>query len=85
MVAFLLQVGKALNIMPGPDQVNDVVAHLPITILLLLGNAVLGFYVLTQIRGFGRAQRLADEARRSRSLAVVDHDDHSALRAPAGD
>jgi NADH-quinone oxidoreductase subunit H len=86
MVAFLLQVGKALNLMPGPDQVNDVVAHLPITLLLLLGNAVLGFYVLTQIRGFGRVQRLADEARRNaRGLAVVDHDDHGRVGAPAGD
>jgi hypothetical protein len=85
MVAALLQLGKALNLMPAPDQANDVIAHLPITLLLLLGNAVLGFYVLTQIRGFGRAQRMADEGRRSRGLAVVDHDDHAAVHAPAGD
>jgi len=75
IVALLLQVAKGLNLMPGPDQVNNVIAHLPLTILLLAGNLVLGFYVLTRIRGFGRAQRLADEARRSGAV----------VGAPAGD
>jgi len=80
LIAFLLQVAKGLNLVPGPDQAYDVIAHLPMTLILLVGNLLLGLWILTRVRSFGRAQRLADEARRTGREAL-----EAPARAPAGD
>jgi NADH-quinone oxidoreductase subunit H len=86
IVAFLLQVVKALNLMPDASQTNDIIAHLPMTLVLLAGNAVLGFWILTRVRSFGREQRLADEARRAAYHAAFERrDEHASAGAPAGD
>jgi NADH-quinone oxidoreductase subunit H len=84
IVAFLLQIAKGLNLIPDATQANDLIAHLPLTLILLAGNAVLGFWILTRVRSFGREQRLADEARRA-ARGVVEHNGHAPVGAPAGD
>ncbi|MBZ0288100.1 MAG: NADH-quinone oxidoreductase subunit NuoH [Anaerolineae bacterium] len=86
LVALLLQIAKALNLIPDASQANDVIAHLPLTLILLAGNAVLGFWILTRVRSYGREQRLADEVRRSQYHAAFERpDEHASLGAPAGD
>ncbi|MEO8613462.1 MAG: complex I subunit 1 family protein, partial [Chloroflexota bacterium] len=86
IVAFLLQIVKALNLMPDASQSNDIIAHLPMMLILLAGNAVLGFWILTRVRSFGREQRLADEARRVAYHAAFERrDERASAGAPAGD
>jgi hypothetical protein len=86
LVAFLLQIVKALNLTPDAAHANDVLAHLPMALVLLAGNAVLGFWILTRVRSFGREQRLADEARRASYHAAFERqDEHASAGAPAGD
>ena len=84
MVAFLLQVVKALGLNPTPDQANDVLAHLPMTIILLLGNLVIVGLILGRIREFGKEQRLSDEVR-FEMASEAETEAHPALGAPAGD
>jgi NADH-quinone oxidoreductase subunit H len=84
MVAFLLQVIKALGLDPTPEQAHDVIAHLPKTIILLLGNLVIVALVLDRIRAFGRSQRTSD-ASRYRTVSAAEAEDHTAVGAPAGD
>lgn len=77
VTAFLLQVVKALGLTP---QSGDLVAALPQTIILLVGNLFIIFATFAVIRNMGRSQRLADEAKR----AAAEHgeDDRVAVGAP---
>ncbi len=74
LTAFLLQVIKALGLTP---QSGDFVAALPQTIILLVGNLVLGIVVFGYIGRAGRAQRAADQA----VQIHIDHDDHAPITA----
>ncbi len=58
VTAFLLQVVKSLGLTP---QTGDFIAALPQTVILLLGNIVLGVIVFGLIGRIGRAERLANE------------------------
>lgn len=61
IVAFLLQVTKALGIAPAPGE-TDFLAHLPQAVVLLLGNLALIAGILTYLRGLGRQARLEASA-----------------------
>ncbi len=74
ITAFLLQVIKLLGLQP---QSGDLLAALPQTIILLLGNLVLVAIVVQALRNQGRAQRLADEA--------AKHDDEQTAIVAVGD
>ncbi|MCA0455783.1 MAG: NADH-quinone oxidoreductase subunit NuoH [Chloroflexi bacterium] len=74
VTAFLLQVIKALGLTP---QSGDLIAALPQTIILLVGNVLLGVVVFGFIGRVGRAQRAADQA----VQIHTDHDDHSPVPA----
>lgn len=74
ITAFLLQVVKLLGLQP---QSGDLLAALPQTIILLLGNLVLVAIVVQALRNQGRAQRLADEA--------AKHDDEQTAIVAVGD
>jgi NADH-quinone oxidoreductase subunit H len=69
VTAFLLQVVKALGLTP---QSGDLVAQLPQTIILLLGNLFVVGLTLAAIRNVGRSERLAAEAREAER--VMPHD-----------
>lgn len=74
VTAFLLQVIKSLGLTP---QSGDFIAALPQTLILLLGNLVLGIVVFGYIGRAGRAQRAADQA----VQIHVDHDEHAPVTA----
>jgi len=74
ITAFLLQVVKLLGLQP---QSGDLLAALPQTIILLLGNLLLVAIVVQALRNQGRAQRLADEA--------AKHDDEQTAIVAVGD
>lgn len=61
IIAFLLQVTKALGWNPEPGE-TDFVAHLPQAIILLAGNLALIAGILTVLRNAGRRERLAETA-----------------------
>jgi NADH-quinone oxidoreductase subunit H len=61
IVAFLLQVIKAVGLAPAPGE-TDFLRNLPQAIILLVGNLALIGGVLTVLRNAGRRERLADEA-----------------------
>lgn len=62
VTALLLQVVNWLGLVPQGDAVNDLIANLPQTVVLLLGNLGIVGTVGTLLRNMGRRQRLADEA-----------------------
>ncbi len=62
VVAFLLQIVKAIGWMPEPGS-TDFLAHVPEALVLLAGNLVLIAAVLTVLRNAGRRERLAQNAR----------------------
>jgi NADH-quinone oxidoreductase subunit H len=61
VVAFLLQVTKALGWNPAPGS-TDFLEHLPQAIILLAGNLALIAGVLTLLRNAGRRERIAETA-----------------------
>ena len=61
VVAFLLQVTKALGWNPEPGS-TDFVAHVPQALVLLAGNLALIAGVVTLLRNAGRRERLAESA-----------------------
>jgi NADH-quinone oxidoreductase subunit H len=63
VTAFLLKIVQAVGLSPSGDQATNVIANLPQTIVLLLGNVFVGFIALTIIRNYGRQQRTADASR----------------------
>jgi NADH-quinone oxidoreductase subunit H len=70
ITAFLLQVIKALGLTPAPGD-TDFLAHLPTSIILLLGNLALIAGILTLIRNQGRRARQADAEPQEEERAVV--------------
>ncbi len=78
VTAFLLQVVKGLGLTP---QDGNLISHLPMTVILLLGNLAIVAVVLNGIRNQGRLARMAE----SESLAIVPVGDHSIVSTPAGD
>jgi NADH-quinone oxidoreductase subunit H len=62
ITALLLQVTKALGWQPAPGE-TDFLAHLPQSLVLLLGNLALIAGVLTVLRNAGRRERLAQMAK----------------------
>jgi hypothetical protein len=78
MQAFLMRVVSSLGLTPEPA--GEFIASIPQTIILLLGNVVIGLVVLNMIRNRGRQQRIADEGE---GTPTSDHG-HT-VGAPAGD
>ncbi len=74
VTAFLLQVIKSLGLTPVDGTLG---AALPQTIILLIGNLLLGLVVFNFIRNIGRSERLADETVQVQS----GHDDHAPAHA----
>jgi NADH-quinone oxidoreductase subunit H len=60
VVAFLLQVVRALGLAPAPGMENDFVANLPQAAILLAGNLVIIAVVLQLLRNVGRRERPAE-------------------------
>jgi hypothetical protein len=60
--SFLLRLVNSLGLAPAPELAGDFVANIPQTVILLLGNVVLGIAVMNMIRDRGRKQREADAA-----------------------
>jgi NADH-quinone oxidoreductase subunit H len=63
--SFLLRLLDSLGLTPAPEQAGDFIANIPQTLVLLVGNLVLGFIILNMVRNRGRKQRMADEAARA--------------------
>jgi NADH-quinone oxidoreductase subunit H len=59
MVAFLLQIIKAIGWLPEPGN-TDFFAHVPMAIILLAGNLALIAAVITMLRNAGRRERQAE-------------------------
>ncbi|MEO8395326.1 MAG: NADH-quinone oxidoreductase subunit NuoH [Chloroflexota bacterium] len=59
MVAFLLQIIKAIGWLPEPGN-TDFLAHVPMAIILLAGNLALIGAVVTMLRNAGRRERQAE-------------------------
>lgn len=78
MIAFLLQIIKAIGLAPAPEDAGNFIANIPQTVILLAGNLLLGFATLATLRGQGRRARLAE------SVSVVQEDRRAAAPA-AGD
>jgi NADH-quinone oxidoreductase subunit H len=76
ITALLLKVVDAIGLAP---QSGDFFAHLPQTLVLLVGNLVLMFGVATVLRNRGRAQRLVDEA-----AHPVEHEDAPVVAGAVG-
>lgn len=70
VTAFLLKLVQWLGLQP---QSGDLLAALPQTLVLLVGNLLLGVVVFGYIGRAGREQRAADQA----VQIHVEHDDHS--------
>jgi NADH-quinone oxidoreductase subunit H len=60
VVAFLLQVVRALGLSPAPGMEHDFIANLPQAAILLAGNLAIIAVVLNMLRGFGKRERPAD-------------------------
>ncbi len=72
LIAFLLQVVKALGWMPEPGN-TDFLAHLPEAIILLAGNLALIAGVVSVLRNAGRRERLAQEQPEDERAIVAAH------------
>jgi len=59
MIAFLLQIIKAIGWLPEPGNTNFF-AHVPMAIILLVGNLALIAAVVTMLRNAGRRERQAE-------------------------
>ncbi|MEP7293008.1 MAG: NADH-quinone oxidoreductase subunit NuoH [Chloroflexota bacterium] len=70
VVALLLQVTKALGLQPAPGE-TDFLAHLPQSVILLLGNLGLIAGVLTLLRNAGRREKLADNAKKEARIVAA--------------
>ncbi|MCC6614881.1 MAG: NADH-quinone oxidoreductase subunit NuoH [Anaerolineae bacterium] len=72
VVAFLLQVVRALGLAPSAELSNDFIANLPQAIVLLVGSLAIVIYVLQQLRNFGRQERLSQQTVTVRKEDEVD-------------
>jgi hypothetical protein len=62
VVAFLLQVVRALGLDPAPEDATSFIANLPQAIILLAGNIALIAVILNVFRNYGRRDRMTAEA-----------------------
>lgn len=78
VTALLLKIVQQVGLAPAPEQATDLVANLPQTAVLLLGNVAMIAGVLALLRHAGRRERMAEQAQEE-----IDHRAH--MGAPAGD
>lgn len=78
VTALLLKIVQEVGLAPAPDQATDLVANLPQTVVLLLGNVAMIAGVLSLLRNAGRRERIAEQVQEE-----IDHRAHAG--APAGD
>lgn len=70
MTALLLRIVQDAGIAPSPEMAGDFFANIPQTVVLLIGNVVVGLLALAALRGQGREARLA--AQNTTALAAGD-------------
>jgi len=80
VTAFLLKVIQTLGLAPAPDRATDVVANLPQTAVLLVGNLVVIAFALWLTRRGVRAERLAEMEHEEEAVHEMAHS-----HAAAGD
>jgi NADH-quinone oxidoreductase subunit H len=78
MTAFLLKLVAALNLAP---QSNDLIANIPQTVILLLGNLLIAGWVLNILRNRGRKERMAEAT--ETAAPVVETHGHDVVHAGA--
>ncbi len=61
VTAFLLKVVQSLGLAPAPELATDLVANIPQTVVLLLGNVAMIAVVLGLLRNVGRRERVISE------------------------
>jgi len=83
VIAFLIQVLKALGLMPVPGA--DIIAHLPMTVVMLLGNLVIIAVAMQVLRNQGREEKMAQEARMAARQQRVVKEVRTPAGAPVGD
>ncbi len=73
VTALLLKVVQGLGLAPAPELATDLVANIPQTVVLLLGNVAMIAAVLAILRNSGRRERLAEiePAHEERAHAAV--------------
>jgi NADH-quinone oxidoreductase subunit H len=81
VTAFLLKVVQSLGLAPAPDRATDLVANIPQTIVLLLGNVAIILLVGVWLRSRGAREKAADMKAAARHQA----DSMARAGAPAGD
>ena len=62
VMAALIKIVQLIGLMPAPDQANDLIANLPQTIVLLLGNIAIIAGVLAWLRSKGQQGRMTETA-----------------------
>mgnify|MGYP000845513767 CR=1 FL=1 len=83
VIAFLIQVLKALGLMPVPG--SDIIAHLPMTVVMLLGNLAIIAVAMQVLRNQGREEKMAQEARMAARQQRVVKEVRTPAGAPVGD
>jgi NADH-quinone oxidoreductase subunit H len=76
VTAFLLKVVQSLGLAPAPELATDLVANIPQTVVLLLGNVVMIAVVFGLLRNIGRQER---------AIAEMPDEVEQRVHAAAGD
>jgi hypothetical protein len=76
VTAFLLKVVQSLGLAPAPELATDLVANIPQTVVLLLGNVAMIAVVLGLLRNVGR---------REPAISEVPEEVEQRVHAAAGD
>lgn len=61
VIAFLLQVLKAMGLIPTAENQSDFLANIPQTLVILASNLLMLGYLFNRIRNQGRSKRMAEE------------------------
>jgi len=61
VIALLLQITRGLGLSPAPEDATNFVANLPQALILLAGNLLIGFGILSWLRNQGRRERLSSQ------------------------
>jgi len=62
VTALLLRIVQDAGLAPSPELAGDFVANIPQTVVLFVGNVIVGLGALTFIRNIGRGTRVATQA-----------------------
>lgn len=62
MTALLLRIVQDAGLAPSPELAGDFVANIPQTVVLFIGNVIVGLGALTFIRNIGRQTRVTTQA-----------------------